>query len=111
MLSFFNESITRARAGTKTVRGATVPDWNNVTELVINGCSIQPASTSLSQDGRIQGIAEGLTAYIPIDADVVAGDRIIFDGKTYTINGELKVWKSPTGNMSNMQLQLERWSG
>lgn len=111
MLSFMTESITRVRAGTKTVRGATVPDWGKATELSISGCSVQPASTSLSQDGRILGISEGLTAYAPVNADILAGDRIKYGGKTYTINGEPKIWTSPTGNLSNMQLQLERWSG
>ena len=111
MLSFFTESITRKRAGTKTVRGDTVPDWSKTTDITISGCTIQPASTSLSQDGRVLGISEGLTAYLPVNADVIAGDRIVYGGNTYTINGEPKIWKSPTGNLSNMQLQLERWSG
>ena len=111
MLSFFTETITRLRAGTKTVRGSVVPDWDNATELIISNCTVQPASTSLSQDGRVLGISEGLTAYLPVNADVIAGDRIVYGGNTYTINGEPKVWKSPTGNLSNMQLQLERWSG
>ena len=111
MLSFMTESITRVRAGIKTVRGASLPDWDNITELAISGCTVQPATTSLSQDGRVFGISEGLTAYVPVNADIIAGDRIIHNGKTYTINGEPKVWTSPTGNISNMQLQLERWSG
>ena len=111
MLSFFTESIVRKRAGTKTVRGASVPDWSKTTDITISGCNIQPASTSFSQDGRVLGISEGLTAYLPVNADVVAGDRIVYGGNTYIINGEPKVWKSPTGNLSNMQLQLERWSG
>ena len=111
MLSFFTETIIRLRAGTKTVRGSAVPDWDNASELVISNCTVQPASTSLSQDGRVLGISEGLTAYLPPNADVIAGDRIIYGGNPYIINGEPKVWKSPTGNLSNMQLQLERWSG
>lgn len=111
MLSFFTESITRKRAGTKTVRGTSVPDWSKTTDITISNCTVQPASTSLSQDGRVLGISEGLTAYLPVNADVIAGDRIVYGGNTYTINGEPKIWTSPTGNLSNMQLQLERWSG
>lgn len=111
MLSFMTESITRLRPGTKTVRGSSVPDWSKATQSTISGCSIQPASTSLSQDGRILGITEGLTAYIPAGSDVLASDRIIYDGNTYIINGEPKAWTSPSGAVSNIQLQLERWSG
>jgi hypothetical protein len=51
-----------------------------------------------------------LTAYLPEGSDVKAGDRILFNGKTYTINGEPKTW---TGAMllSNVQLNLVLWEG
>lgn len=111
MLSFMTESIVRLRPGTKTVRGSVVPDWSKATQSTISGCSVQPASTSLSQDGRVLGLSEGLTVYAPVDADIKASDRISYGGNTYTINGEPKIWTSPTGAVSTMQLQLERWSG
>ena len=78
--SFANQSIVRVRPGTTTSRGSTVPDWSSdkVKKLTISGCSIQPASTSLSQDGRILGIYDGWTAYIPDGSDVKAGDHIEF---------------------------------
>lgn len=109
--SFFRQSITRIRPGTKTVRGSDVPDWDNVSTLVITGCSVQPASTLLSQDGRVLGIADSYTAYLPADADVMAGDRIQVGSDIYTINGEPRVWLSATGGLDNIQLALERWSG
>ena len=79
-------------------------------KLVIKGCSVQPASTGLSQDGRVLGINEGWTAYIPEGTDVKAGDHIIFDGETYVINGEPKVWTGAF-TRSNIQLNLIRWEG
>ena len=110
--SFCNQEITRIRPGTKTLRGSTVPDWSEseVTRLVIKGCSVQPSATSLSQDGRVLGISEGLTAYLPEGSDVKAGDRIEFDGNVYTINGEPKAWTAPF-TRSNIQLNLTRWEG
>lgn len=78
--------------------------------LVIKGCSVQPASTGLSQDGRVLGINEGWTAYIPEGSDVKAGDHILFDGETYVINGEPKVWTGAF-TRSNIQLNLIRWEG
>ncbi len=112
MLPFFcTESITRVRPGIKVERGSSVPDWDDdaIDELEITGVSVQPTATSLAQDGRVLGISEQLTAYLPENADVVAGDRIIYNGETYVINGEPKKWNAIT--RSNIQLQLSRWEG
>lgn len=109
-ISFWTQSITRLRPGTKTVRGSVVPDWANVSRLTIEGCSVQPASTSLSQDGRIEGVMDGLTVYAPEDADVLAGDRIEYGGNVYTINGDPLIWPA-AGRLSHMQFNLQRWRG
>lgn len=109
--SWFTQSVTRIRPGTKTVRGSEVPDWDDVTTAPITGCSVQPSTTSLSQDGRVLGIAESFTMYMPPDADVQEGDRILFEGKQYTVIGMPRPWVSPTGALSNKQVTLERWDG
>lgn len=108
--SFANDTIIRIRPSTTTSRGSVIPDWSNVTEVTISGCSIQPATTSLSQDGRVLGIMDGMTAYVPPSADVQAGDRISFNGVTYTIDGAPRVWPT-AGNLAHIQLNLRRWSG
>lgn len=110
--SWCSQSIKRVRPGTKTVRGSVVPDWASakVSELTIVGCSIQPASTSLSQDGRVLGINEGMTVYCPEGSDVQAGDHIVANGQTYEIQGEPKPWVAPF-TRSHIQLNLIRWEG
>lgn len=110
-LSWFTDSITRIRPGTKTERGSIVPDWENATEEVIDGCSVQPATTSLSQDGRVLGISESFNLYMPEGADIQKGDRVVFDDDTYTVIGVPKKWRSPTGRLNNVQATMERWSG
>lgn len=109
--SWCNDSITILRPATTTSRGSTIYDWTRATQTNVSGCSVQPASTSLSQDGRVLGITDGLTAYVPPGTDVKAGDRIVFNSETYTINGEPRAWSSPTGRVSAIQLNLQRWSG
>lgn len=111
--SFCRQEITRVRPGTKTSRGSVIPDWDPavVKELKISGCSVQPASSSLSQDGRILGITDGMTAYVPNGSDVQAGDHIVFDGLTYEIEGEPRVWVSATGAKDHILLNLRRYSG
>ena len=72
---------------------------------------MQPATTTLSQDGRVLGITEGYTCFLPPGADVLAGDKIRYDNKDYQIMGEPKIWNSPTDSVSSTQIALERWSG
>lgn len=111
MISWWNDTIIRIRPGEKTERGSVIPDWSNASELVITGCHVQPASTSLTQDGRIEGLFEGMTLYAPATADIKAGDHIICKGNEYTINGEVKDWPSPTGQLAHLVINLVRWSG
>ena len=111
LLSFFKQTVTRIRPGTKRLRGSEVPDWDNATTLDIPGCSVQPAGTSLSQDGRELGISDGMTAYLPAGADVQSGDRIQYEDKVYTIMGDPRVWPSASGTLDHIELNLERWSG
>ena len=109
--SWFRQSVTRVRPGTKTVRGSDVPDWENATTKVITGCSVQPSTTTLSQDGRVLGVSESFTLYMPADADVEEGDRIIYNSKLFTVRGIPGGWVSPTGGLNNKQVTLERWDG
>ena len=109
--SWASQTVTIIRPGTTESRGSAVPDWTNTTSTVVNRCSVQPASTSLTQDGRVQGIFDGMTAYLPPGTDVREGDRIQYDGLTYTVDGTPRVWISATGQASNVQVNLRRWSG
>ena len=108
---WMTDIVTRVRPGTKTVRGSEVPDWDKATIKDITDCSMQPASTTLSQDGRVLGISDGYTLYAPLDADIQAGDHITYAGITYTITGDVRKWNSPTGAMAHLVVNLMRWSG
>lgn len=120
--SFCHETVTRIRPGTKTERGSEIPNWSYApvtpeqgvtyaTDRDIGGCSMQPAGTSLSEDGRVLGISSGFTLYAPPDADIMAGDRIRFRGNTYTINGDVRPWPSATGRLDHLLINLVRWQG
>lgn len=110
--SFCNQSIVIIRPGTTQSRGSTIPDWSpdKITKKTVNGCSVQPSTTSLSQDGRVLGISDSWTAYLPEGTDVKAGDRIEFEGNVYTINGDPRSWTAPF-TRSNIQINLIRWKG
>lgn len=110
LISFWTQSITRLRPGKKKERGSYVFDWSDPDVKEIAGCSVQPSSTSLSQDGRVLGVSDGLTVYAPVDADVQAGDRISFGGNVYTLTGDPLVWPG-AGRLEHIQLNLTRWRG
>ena len=110
-LTFMHDEITRLRPGAKTERGSSVPDWTAATSLIITGCSIQPAATSLDTEGRVLSIEDAATVYAPKGADVKAGDRIVANGLTYEIRGEPRTWGSASGRLNHIQLNLVRWRG
>lgn len=111
LLDTMNQTVTVTSPGTRTVRGSSLPDWDNpVSVTVVGGCSVQPAGTSLDESGR-WATMDGLTAYLPYTADVKAGDRVTFDGLDYAIEGEPRKWASPTGAVAHIFLNLKRWEG
>lgn len=109
--SFMNMTIVRKRASVKPVRGSDVFDWSKTDDITIPNCLVEPGGGSLSLDGRELGIMQGLTAILPPNADVKAGDHIVYDGNIYEIDGEPKMFSLPTGTVTNMQLNLKRWQG
>ena len=109
--SWANDEVTRIRPGTKESRGSTIPDWSQPNVLKISGCSVQPAQTTLSQDGRVLGLTEGYTVFFPPGSDVKAGDKLTWNGQNFQIIGEPRQWNSPTGRVSSLQAAIERWAG
>ena len=111
MFSWWDKSITRLRPGTTVSRGSAIYDWSKADTLIISGCDLQPGATARDMDGRVLNYSDGYTAYLPAGADVQAGDRIIYNGNTYEINGDIRPWNSPTGAVAHIQLNLTRWTG
>ena len=109
--TFFRQSVVVIKPGSKTVRNQTVPDWENSTQMTVSNCSMQPASTTLSQDGRVLGIADRFTCYMPSGTSVKAGDRIAYDNKIYTIDGDPREWPSASGRLDHIELNLVRYRG
>lgn len=109
--SFCTQTITRLRADVKDSRGSLIPDWNNVDELIVINCSVQPAGGSINTDGRVLGMTDTYNVYINPDVDVHAGDRINYDGKIYDVDNEPGSWVSPTGRVSSKQFSMTLHKG
>lgn len=109
--SWCSQTIVIVKPGVKTSRGSSVPDWENPSKTItVTGCSVQPATSSLSLDGRVLGISDAWTAYVPEGTEVEAGDHVKFGGNTFEINGEPRVWTAAF-TRSHIQLNLVRWEG
>ena len=110
-LSFMKDAVTVVRPASKTVRGSTVPDWDNATEHELTRIQVTAAATQQDRDGRMVNVAESRTLRAPYDADVRPGDRVVFEDETYEVDGEVFHSKSPTGRVSTTRCKLRRWNG
>ena len=109
--SFCNQSILRKRPGRKESRGSVILDWNNTTDVTITPVSVQPVGGAIDVDGRVLGVTDTYNVYMNLDGDVIAGDRVVYEGRTYDVNQEPSVWQSPTGRVSSKQFSMTLHKG
>lgn len=110
-LSFMRDTVTVVRPGVKTSRGTTVRDWDNTTLHVLQNVHVTAASTQQDRDGREVNVTDMRTLRAPYIADVQPGDRVVWNGVTYEVDGEVFHSKSPTGRVSSTRCTLARWEG
>lgn len=108
--SFCKEAVTIQRAPLITVRGSQVRDWENYTEHTIPGCTVQPSSTASNED-RAEQVTDRWELYAPPGADLETGDRVMWKGRPYQIDGAPYQWTSPTGRVTHTHAHLIDWSG
>ena len=109
-LSFWRETITVQRAAVTTKNGMEVFDWSHAAEHTINRCQVTAQATSRDYDRTLQ-VPDHRTLRAPYDADIKAGDRIVWNGDTYEIEGEVFHTRSPLGGASSTRCTLARWEG
>ena len=110
-LSFMRDSVTRLRADVINRNGAELFDWENVDSATIYCVQITAQSTTRDFEGRALEVSDRRTLRAKYDADIKAGDRIIWNGTTYEVEGEVFHTKSPTGRVSSTRCTLVRWEG
>lgn len=108
--SFCRDTVTRLRAQITFSRGSEVYDWSDPDELEITGCSMQPASTSISTDGRVLAILDEYTLFAPADADIKPEDHIEFNGKEYEIAGDVRM-QPAAQRLEHLEIRLRRYEG
>lgn len=88
----FRDRIVRLRAPQITAGyGNTRRDWASATSTLYPA-TVGPVSTDedVVDQNRVTG---RWRMFLPATADVVATDRIVYDGDTYDIDGDVERWK------------------
>lgn len=109
--SFFRDTVTVLRPTTATKNGMTYNSFEHPTSHVLTRVQVTPSGTSRVFEGRVEQVTDRRTFRASYDADIESGDRVIFEGETYEIDGEVFHTKSPTGRVSSTRCTLVRWDG
>lgn len=109
--SFCKDAVTIVRAPLISLRGTTARDWAHATTHSVTGCSFQPASTDGTWGETRSGASIRAVLYLQPGADVERGDKVVFSGREYAMDGEPLAMRSPTGRVSHLFVNLVDWVG
>ena len=109
-LSFFRDSVTVQRGTLTSKNGMEYYDFSNPATITVS--RVQVTAQSTSQDfERTLNVTDRRTLRAAYDADIQTGDRVVWNGETYEVEGEVFHTKSPTGRVSSTRCTLARWTG
>lgn len=102
-------TVLRAGPTTRDDYGNDVPGPD--TETTYAGCAVWPRISSEDVQARDQ-VIEGLYVLFPLNADVIATDRVRVGNVTYLVDGEPGIYRSPlTGTALGPQVALTKITG
>ena len=110
-LSFMNDTVTVLRAPIIEKNGMEKRDWSNADDFDVTDVMITSQNTSRDFEDRTLQVSDRRTLRANYDADIKAGDRIVWNGSTYEVEGDVFHTKSPTGRVSSTRCTLVRWAG
>lgn len=110
-LSFFRDSVTVKRPQISTKNGMEYLDWTNASVRTINRVQVTAQASSMEFSGRTLNLTDKRLLRAAYNADIQAGDHVIWNGEEYAIDGEVYHTKSPAGRASSTRCTLIRWQG
>lgn len=110
-LSFMRDTATVIRAPKATRNGQEYFDWSKSTQHEIQRVQCTPQATTRDFGDRTLNVSDRRTFRAPYNADIQAGDRVVWNGEMYEVDGEVFHTKSPTGRISVTRCNLVRWYG
>lgn len=74
--------------------GNETRDWSAATTTAVTGCSVQPQVGGESTIGR-QTIVSRWQLFAPFETDLLATDRVRWQGVDYEVDSEVQRWDFP----------------
>lgn len=111
MMDFpYGEAVTRLRARDRLDEyDETVEDWQSPYQLWIPQVAAWPTIESETLEPGRDRVTGQWTLAMPFNIDIKSGDRVIFHGETWNVEGEPIVWRSPfTGWAPGQSVQIVR---
>lgn len=104
------DTVTIRRAPIVVSRGTKVRDWQSpdVTSHTIERCIAAPVAPQDSHMANTTALIR-LKLLAPANADIQRGDRVIYKGTEYSLDGAPVVVMSPFGAVSHMTAYLRDW--
>jgi hypothetical protein len=87
-------TVLRASAGSDNPYGNQDRDWTTATETQVTGCSVQPVQGDEVTVGR-DTVVSRWRLYAPDGTDILASDRVRFEGDVYEVDTEVQRWDFP----------------
>ena len=106
-----HDTVTVQRAPLVDDRGSRVRDWAHADAWQVEGCSVQPSAMPAQPGDREGQRSEEWSLWLPMDADILDTDRVLFDGRTFTIVDGIRPWRDPFGRLDHLQATIRRWEG
>jgi hypothetical protein len=113
--AWHTDTLVRVRAPEVTNEyGDPERDWDAATSTPLAGWRVQPMQGSrvnVADTIPRDGLDKRRRAFGPYDADIQTTDRIEWDAATWTIEGDIDRWRSPTGALAHTEVILARMEG
>lgn len=99
-------TVLRATA-TEDDYGNPVRDWTTAAVVEVRGCSLQPLTGAEVTIGR-DTVVPRWRLWAPAGTDLLASDRVRYDGVAYEVDGEPQRWDFPP--LSHVEALLRKAS-
>lgn len=80
----------------------TLGDWATATAVTVSDVLFAPGTSEEFPNVEIEAVSQYATLYMPLNADVVAGDRVHVDGSVWDVVGRRSNWgrrgRGPAGS-------------
>ncbi len=104
-------TVTVERAPLVAVRNTQERDWTRAEPHEVARCWAEGVSSSTDFADPRQAATVRAVLYAPAGADIEQGDRIVWEGAAYAVDGTPRPMRSPTGRLDHIECDLVDWRG